>query len=151
MSIASHMRAYGARPLLLGGALVGIVVVSALAVRESMRNARERRAAAEHTVRQYAMFASYLYSTRAYLFARDRALFEAYRFIHPSDPWVRTALPPVAAGLPAIPDTTERCGPRDKWPLYRFRLDLPSRALTYADGRPAPAIDRIIRDSIHVL
>jgi signal transduction histidine kinase len=141
------MRAYGARPLLLGGALLGIVVVSAFAVHESMRNARERKAAAERTVRDYAMFASYLYTTRAYLFARDRALYEAYRPIHPSDPWIRSELPPVTA-LAAIPDTTERCGPSAQWPIYRFRLDLPSRSLTYAGGRPAPQIDAIIRDSI---
>jgi signal transduction histidine kinase len=147
MSITSHMRAYGARPLLLGGALVGIVVVSALAVRDSMRNARERRAAAERTVRDYAMFASYLYTTRAYLFARDRALFQAYVAIHPSDPWIRSELPPVTA-LEAIPDTTERCGPSARWPIYRFRLDLPSRTVTYAGARPAPQIDAIIRDSI---
>src|SRR5688500_20331781 len=96
MSIASHMRAYGARPLLLGGALVGIVVVSALAVRESMRNARERRPAAEHTARQYATFASYLYSTRAHLVARARAVFDADRNTHPSEPCVRSELPPLA-------------------------------------------------------
>jgi len=59
---------------LLGGALLGIVVVSALAVRESMNNAHERRAAAERTVRDYAKFASYLYTTRAYLSARERTL-----------------------------------------------------------------------------
>ena len=141
------MRAYGARPFLLGGALLGIVVVSALAVRESMRNARERKAAAERTVRDYAMFASYLYTTRAYLFARDRALFQAYVAIHPSDPWVRSALPPVTA-LAVIPDTTERCGPSEKWPIYRFRVMMPSRTVTYAGGRPAPQIDTIIRDSI---
>ncbi len=145
------MRAYGARPLLLGGALVGIVVVSALAVRESMHNARERRAAAEHTVRQYAMFASYLYSTRAYLFARDRALGEAYRRIHPSDPWIRSELPPVATALAPVPDTTEHCGPGERWPVYRFRLDLPARTVTYAGGRPPAGIDRIIRDSVPVL
>jgi signal transduction histidine kinase len=148
MSIASHMRAYGARPLLLGGALVGIVVVSALAVRESMRNARERRAAAERTVRDYAMFASYLYATRAYLFARDRAM--AFDRLHPGDPWVRSKLPPVTELAP-IPDTTEKCGPRSKWPVYRFRMDIPSRAITYAGGRPAPEIERIIRDSIPIL
>jgi len=85
MSIASHMRAYGARPFLLGGALLGIVVVSALAVRESMRNAQERKAAAERTVRDYAKFASYLYTTRAYLSARERTLFQAYVAIHPSN------------------------------------------------------------------
>src|SRR4030081_1970057 len=104
MSLTSHMRAYGARPFLLGGALVGIVVVSALAVRESMRNAQERRAAAEHTVRDYARFASYLYATRVYTFARDRATF-AYLVLHPGAPWVRSTLPPVTA-LAAIPDTT---------------------------------------------
>ena len=149
MSITSHMRAYGARPLLLGGALVGIVVVSALAVRESMRNAQERRAAAERTVRDYARFASYLYTTRAYLAALDRANV-AYLAIHPGDPWVRSALLPVTA-LPAIPDTTEKCGPAAKWPIYRFRVDLPSRAVTYAGVPPAPGIDRIIRDSIPTL
>lgn len=140
------MRAYGARPLLLGGALVGIVVVSALAVRESMRNAQERRAAAERTVRDYARFASYLYSTRAYLFARERTVF-AYLPLHPGDPWVRSALPPVTV-LGAIPDTAEKCGPPAKWPIYRFRVDVPSHVVTYAGVRPGPAIDRIIRDSI---
>ena len=147
MSIANKMRAYGARPLLLGAALLGIVVVSALAVGESMRNARERKAAAERTVRDYAMFASYLYTTRAYLFARDRALFQAYQPIHPSDPWIRSQLPPVTA-LAAVPDTTERCGPSANWPIYRFRIDLPARTVSYAGGRPAPAIETIIRDSV---
>jgi signal transduction histidine kinase len=148
MSIASQMRAYGARPLLLGAALVGIVVVSALAVRESMRNAQQRKMAAERTVRDYAMFASYLYTTRAYLFARDRTLFQAYQPIHPSEPWAgRSLLPPVTA-IAAIPDTTERCGPSANWPIYRFRLDLPAKSVTYAGGRPAPQIETIIRDSI---
>src|SRR3954469_15185188 len=150
MSIANKMRAYGARPLLLGGALVGIVIVSALAVRESMRNAQQRRMAAERTVRDYAMFASYIYTTRAYLFARDRTLFGAYAAIHPSDPWIRSQLPPVTA-LAAIPDTTERCGPSQHWPIYRFRLDLPARSLTFAGVRPAPRIEAIIRDSIPTL
>jgi len=140
------MRAYGPRPLVLGGALLGIVVVSALAVQESMRNAQQRKAAAERTVRDYAMFASYLYTTRAYLSARERA-WMAYQAIHPSDPWVRSALPPVTA-IPAIPDTTERCGASEKWPIYRFRVDLPSRSVAYVGGRPAPQIETIIRDSI---
>src|SRR3954468_20035060 len=135
MSIANQMRAYGARPLLLGAALVGIVVVSALAVRESMRNAQQRKMAAERTVRDYAMFASYLYTTRAYLFARDRTLFQAYQAIHPSEPWVRSELPPPTA-IPAIPDTTERCGPSANWPIYRFRVDLPERSVQYAGTRP---------------
>jgi signal transduction histidine kinase len=144
------MRAYGARPLLLGGALLGIVVVSALAVRESMRNAHERRATAERTVRDYAMFASYLYTSRAYTFARDRTVFQAYTAIHPEEPWARSALPPVTA-LAAIPDTTEMCGPRDKWPIYRFRVMMPSRTVTYAGTPPIPQIDTIIRDSIPYL
>ncbi|MFL5489580.1 MAG: sensor histidine kinase [Gemmatimonadaceae bacterium] len=142
------MRSYGARPLLLGGALLGIVVVSALAVRESVRNARERRIIAERTVRDYAKFASYIYTSRAYLFARDRTLFQAYVAIHPSEPWIESALPPVTA-LAAIPDTTERCGPMDKWPIYRFRVLVPSRSVSYAGSiRPARQIEGIIRDSI---
>ncbi len=144
------MRAYGARPLLLGGALLGIVVVSALAVRESMRNAHERRATAERTVRDYAMFASYLYTSRAYTFARDRTVFQAYTAIHPEEPWVESALPPVTALAP-IPDTTEMCGPRDKWPIYRFRVMMPSHTVTYAGTPPPPQIDAIIRDSIPYL
>jgi signal transduction histidine kinase len=147
MSITGHMRAYGARPLLLGGALVGIVVVSALAVRESMRNARERKEAAEGTVRDYAMFASYLYATRTYLFARDRAAAAFDHAVNPGAAWVRTKLPPVTA-LSAIPDTMEHCGPPEKWPIYRFRLDMPARTVTYTGGRPAPRIEAIIRDSI---
>ncbi|MDB4872223.1 MAG: ATP-binding region ATPase domain protein [Gemmatimonadales bacterium] len=140
------MRAYGARPFVLGGALVGIVVVSALAVRESMRNARERRFGAESTVRDYAMFASYIYTTRAYLFARDRTTF-AYQALHPGEPWVRGKLPPPTV-MPPIPDTTEKCGPAAKFPVYRFRLDVPSHAVTYAGVPPGPEVDRIIRDSI---
>jgi signal transduction histidine kinase len=126
---------------------VGIVVVSALAVRESMHISRERREVAEGTVRDYAMFASYLYATRTYLFARDRAAAAFDHAVNPGATWVRGALPPVTA-LAAIPDTMEHCGPSDKWPIYRFRLDLPARTITYAGGRPAPPIDAIIRDSI---
>jgi len=111
-------------------------------------NARERKAAAERTVRDYAMFASYLYSIRAYLFALDHA--RAFDPIHPQTPWLRSKLPPVTA-LAAIPDTMEMCGPRDKWPIYRFRMDMPSRAITYAGGRPVPEIERIIQDSIPIL
>jgi signal transduction histidine kinase len=144
------MRTYGARPLLLGGALLGIVVVSALAVRESMNNARERKAAAERTVRDYAKFASYIYTSRAYSFARERTLFQAYIPIHPGAPWVASALPP-ASVLAPIPDTTEKCGPAAQWPIYRFRVTMPSRAVTYAGSTPAPQIARIIRDSIPVL
>ncbi len=141
------MRTYGARPLLLGGALLGIVVVSALAVRESMINARERKAAAERTVRDYAKFASYIYTSRAYSFARERTLFQAYIPIHPSEPWVASALPP-ASILAAVPDSTEKCGPPAQWPIYRFRVTLPSHSVTFAGSRPAPEIERIIRDSV---
>lgn len=148
MSIYGHMRSYGVRPFVLGGALLGIVVVSALAVRESMVHGRERKTAAERTVRDYAMFASYLYTTRAYLFARERS--RAFDPIHPGDPWVRSQLPPVTA-LAAIPDTMEKCGPREKWPVYRFRVDLPSRAVTYAGVHPVSQIDKIIRNSIPIL
>jgi signal transduction histidine kinase len=133
--------------LLLGAALLGVVVVSALSVRESMKNARERKAAAERTIRDYAMFASYIYTSRAYLFARDRALFQAYVAIHPSEPWVESALPPVTA-LAAIPDTTERCGPMAQWPIYRFKVTVPAHVITYAGGRAPAQLEPIIRDSL---
>ena len=144
MSFINRMRAIGARPLLLGSALLGIVLVSALAVRESMRNAEQRKALAERTVRDYAMFASYLYATRAYLFARDRAN-AAYIAFHLDQPYTRADLPPLSA-IPAVPDTQERCGPN--WSIYRFRIDLPSRSVQYLGVRPQPAVDAIIRDSV---
>ncbi|MFL5509504.1 MAG: sensor histidine kinase [Gemmatimonadaceae bacterium] len=142
------MRAYGARPLLLGAALLGIVIVAALAVRESMRNAEERKAVAERTVKDFAKFASYIYTSRAYLFARDRTLFQAYAALHPSEPWPAGVVLPPPSVIPAIPDTTELCGPMEQWPIYRFRIDLPSRQVQYVGSRPIPAIDAIIRDSI---
>src|SRR4051812_46302451 len=150
MSILRAMRTYGARPLLLGGALLGIVVVSALAVRESMNNARERKAAAERTVRDYAKFASYIYTSRAYSFARERTLFQAYIPVHPSEPWVASALPP-ASVLAAVPDSTEKCGPAAQWPIYRFRVTLPSRTVTFAGAKPSPQIERVIRDTVPML
>ena len=54
------MRAYGARPLLLGGALLGIVIVAGLAALESHRSFVARKALAERTIRDYARFAAYL-------------------------------------------------------------------------------------------
>ncbi|MFN2637609.1 MAG: sensor histidine kinase [Gemmatimonadaceae bacterium] len=147
MSIKSLMRAYGARPFLLGAALLGVVIVSGLAVRDSMRNAQERRVSAERTVRDYAKFAAYLYATRGYLAGRERAML-AYVAIHPGEPWTsRSALPPVTA-LASIPDTTEMCGPRASWPIYRYRVDVPSGAVSYAGPLPPPEIQGIIRDSI---
>ena len=146
MSITGRMRALGARPLLLGSALLGIVVVSALAVRESMRNADERRAQAERTVRDYAKFASYLYATRGYLFALGRVNVSFAAF-HLDQPYTRSELPPPTV-IPAIPDTTERCGPASQWPIYRFRLDIPSGQVQYVGGRPDPVVDAIIRDSL---
>jgi hypothetical protein len=114
-----------------------------------MRIAQERRAVASRTVRDYAKFASYIYTSRAYLFARDRTLFQAYAKLHPSEPWAHNAVLPGPAAIPAIPDTTERCGPSAGWAIYRFRVDLPSRQIQYAGPtRPDPAIEPIIHDSI---
>ena len=138
------MRAYGARPLLLGGALLGIVVVAGLAAMESHRSFVARKATAERTVRDYAMFAAYLYSTRIYLFALQRSN-GAFAAFHPQDPYKRSELPPLTA-IPAIPDTLEQCG--KDWSVYRFRLDLPSRTIQYLGGRPLPAIETVIRDSL---
>jgi signal transduction histidine kinase len=126
------------------------VLGATLGVRESVKSRQAQRIAAEHTVKDYANFAAYLYTTRVYLFARDRALFGAYVPVHPSDPWNRADLPP-ASVLAAIPDTTERCGPPEKFPVYRFRLDLPSRAVTFAGHRPSDQIVNLIRDSVSKL
>ena len=100
-------------------------------------------------MKDYAKFASYLYTTRAYLFARDRTLFQAYAKLHPSERWAHNAVLPGPSAIPAIPDTTERCGPSSGWPIYRFRVDLPSHQIQYAGApRPSAAIETIIRDSI---
>src|SRR3954467_2601821 len=106
MSIISRMRAYGARPLLLGAALLGIVIVAALAVRESMRNAEERKAVAERTVKDFAKFASYIYTSRAYLFAGEGRLSRGYPALHPGEPWPAGVVLPPPSVIPAIPDTT---------------------------------------------
>jgi signal transduction histidine kinase len=144
MSLIRRMRAYGARPLLLGGALLGIVFVAGLAALESHRSFVMRKATAERTVRDYAKFAAYLYATRTYLFALQRVNAN-YRVFHLDQPYVRSELPPLSV-LPAIPDTTEMCG--RNWSIYRFRLDLPARSVQYLGARPSPFIDAIIRDSI---
>ena len=145
MQLIRRMRAYGARPLLLGAALLGIVVVAGLAAMESHRSFVARKATAERTVRDYAMFAAYLYSTRIYLFALQRSN-SAFAAFHPQDPYRgRSELPPLSA-IPAIPDTMEQCG--NNWSIYRFRLDLPSHNVQYLGGRPSPSIERIIRDSL---
>ena len=144
MNFIRRMRAYGARPLLLGGALLGIVIVAGLAALESHRSFVERKAMAERTVRDYAKFAAYLYSTRIYLFARERTIVP-YRTFRNGLTYSRNELPALSV-IPAIPDSTERCGPN--WTPYRFRVDLPARTVQYLGGRPVPAIDAIIRDSI---
>ncbi len=142
------MRAYGARPLLLGGALLGIVVVAGLAAMESHRSFVARKAVAERTVRDYAKFAAYLYATRTYLFARERNIVPSGGFRSDLTYRNRSELPPLTV-LPPVPDTTEQCGPN--WVPYRFRLDLPARTVQYLGGRPYPAIDSIIRDSLPTL
>src|SRR3954471_1155968 len=112
MSMITRVFGRRTRPILLAGALVSIVLGAALGVRESIRSRSEQRAAAEHTMSDYAKFAAYLYTTRAYLFARDRS--RAFDPIHPGDPWTRSALPPVTVLAP-IPDSSEMCGPREKF------------------------------------
>ncbi|HUQ98949.1 MAG TPA: HAMP domain-containing sensor histidine kinase [Gemmatimonadaceae bacterium] len=145
MSMITSVFGRRTRPILLAGALVSIVLGATLGVRESVRTRREQRAAAEHTMSDYANFAAYLYTTRAYLFARDRS--RAFDPIHPGWPWLKKDLPP-ATVLAAIPDTTEMCGPPGKFPVYRFRLDMPERTVTFAGTPPPPRVAAFIRDSV---
>ncbi|HEY0527559.1 MAG TPA: HAMP domain-containing sensor histidine kinase [Gemmatimonadaceae bacterium] len=148
MSMITRIRGHRTRPILLAGALLSIVLGAVLGVRESVRAHHAQQESARHTVTDYANFAAYLYTTRAYLFARDRALFGAYVPIHPSDPWVRSKLPPPTA-LAMVPDTTERCGPAQSWPIYRFRMDMDTHALTFAPGyQPDARVLALIRDSV---
>jgi signal transduction histidine kinase len=146
MSMITRILGRRTRPILLAGALISIVLGAALGVRESVRTRKAQRAAAEHTISDYADFAAYLYTTRAYLFARDRS--RAFDPIHPGMPFPgRADLPPVTA-LSAIPDTTERCGPPEKFPVYRFRMDLPARTITFAGAAPPEHAVTFIRDSV---
>jgi signal transduction histidine kinase len=138
------MRSYGARPLLLGGALLGIVLVAGMAAMESHRSFLARRATAERTVRDYAKFAAYLYATRTYLFALERSN-GAFPMFHSQSPYKRSELPPLSV-ISARPDTLEECG--KGWSVYRFRLDLPARTVQYLGGRPLTAVDAFIRDSL---
>lgn len=145
MKLIRRMRAYGARPLLLGGALLGIVIVAGLAAMESHRSFVARKATAERTVQDYAKFAAYIYGTRIYLFALERSN-GAFATFHSQQPYKRSELPPLSA---IKPDTMEKCG--KDWPVYRFRLELPSRSVQYLGGQPLPAVETIIRDSLPVL
>ena len=94
------------------------------------------------------MFASYIYTiARVPLCAGSHAVRRIYKAIHPSEPWVRSALPPVTA-LAATPDTTERCGPSREVADLRFRVICRrGRSPTPADD-PRRQIEAIIRDSL---
>jgi signal transduction histidine kinase len=50
--------------------------------------------------------------------------------------------------IPAIPDTGEACAHSRDFPIYRFRLDLPSGALSIVGGTPSSEAMQLIRDSI---
>ena len=121
--------------ILVGVTLAMIVGGAALALRDALRAAREQRIAAQRTLDAYAHFASYLFSTRVYLMARERTVLQAFVKLGPDDPW-SGPLPPVTV-IPAIPDTGEACAHSKSFPIYRFRLDLPSRALSVIGGTPS--------------
>ncbi|HEY8310010.1 MAG TPA: HAMP domain-containing sensor histidine kinase, partial [Gemmatimonadaceae bacterium] len=50
--------------------------------------------------------------------------------------------------IPAIPDTGEACAHTKSFPIYRFRLELPSGTLTTAGGTPSAEALQLIRDSL---
>jgi signal transduction histidine kinase len=134
------------RTILVELTLAVIVGGAALSLRDAIRSARAQRAAAQRTLDAYAHFASYLYETRVYLMARERTVLQAFVKLGPDDPWTGPLPPPTI--IPAIPDTGETCARSPLWKIYRFRMDLPSRALTFVGGTPIPAAMRLIRDSI---
>src|SRR5665213_166414 len=136
----------GLRMILVGVTLAMIVGGAALALRDAFRSAREQRVAAQRTLDAYAHFASYLFSTRVYLMARERTVLQAFVKLGPDDPW-SGPLPPVTV-IPAIPDTGEACAHSKSFPIYRFRLDLPSGALSVIGGTPSAEAMHLIRDSI---
>jgi signal transduction histidine kinase len=137
------------RTILVGVTLATIVGGAALSLRDAIVAARAQREAAQRTLDAYAHFASYLYSTRVYLMARERTVLQAFRKLGLDDPWVGPLPSPTV--IPAIPDTGEACARSRQWEIYRFRMDLPSRALTIVGAAPSAAALRLIRDSIPAL
>ncbi|HEY7898795.1 MAG TPA: HAMP domain-containing sensor histidine kinase [Gemmatimonadaceae bacterium] len=146
MFVTAQPKLKGLRTILVGVTLAMIVGGAALALRDAIRSAREQRDAAQRTLDAYAHFASYLFSTRVYLMARERTVLQAFVKLGPDDPW-SGPLPPVTV-IPAIPDTGEACAHLKSFPIYRFRLDLPSLALTVVGGTPSSEALHLIRDSI---
>lgn len=134
------------RTILVGVTLAMIVGGAALALRDAIQSAQRQREAAQRTLDAYAHFASYLYETRIYLRARERTVLQAFVKLGPDDPWTGPLPPPTI--IPAVPDTGEACARSPEWKIYRFRMDLPSRALTVVGGTPIPAAMKLIRDSI---
>ena len=134
------------RTILVGVTLAMIVGGAALSLRDAVQSARQQREAAQSTLNAYAHFASYLYETRIYLRARERTVLQAFVKLGPDDPWTGPLPPPTI--IPAVPDTGEACARSPQWKIYRFRLDLPSGALTVVGGTPIPAAMKLIRDSI---
>ncbi len=134
------------RTILVVVTLAMIVGGAALSLRDAVAASRRQREAAQRTLNAYAHFASYLYETRIYLRARERTVLQAFLKLGPDDPWTGPLPPPTI--IPAIPDTGEACARSPEWKIYRFRLDLPSKALTIVGGTPIPEAMRLIRDSL---
>jgi signal transduction histidine kinase len=146
MFVTNRPKLKGTRTILIGLTLVMIIGGAALALRDAFRAARQQREAAQRTLDAYAHFASYLFSTRVYLMARERTVLQAFVKLGPDDPW-SGPLPPVTV-IPAVPDTGEACAHVKSFPIYRFKLELPSRQLTVIGGTPSAEAMHLIRDSI---
>lgn len=146
MFVTARPKLKNLRTTLIGVTLALIVGGAALALRDAVRASREQREAAKRTLDAYARFASYLFATRVHLMARERTVLQAFVKLGPDDPWTGP-LPPVTV-IPAIPDTGEACAHSKQFPIYRFRLDIPSGALTIVGGTPSAQAMHLIRDSI---
>lgn len=134
------------RTILVVATLAMIVGGAALSLRDALSAAKEQRTETRRTLDAYAHFASYLFATRVYLDARDRTVMQAFARLHPEEPWSGPLPPPSV--IPAVPDTSEVCAHAKDWPIYRFRMDFPSRSVTFIGGMPAPVAMSLIRDSI---
>ncbi len=123
-SYSSSRRRQSIRKAAVSGAIAVMIAGAAVAAVDSYNAAGAQREAAARALHDYAVFASYTYAQNAYAYARDQAA-NAYAGLSGFSPGPLEPMPPETIVLSPI----ESCDSRTRPELYRFRLDLPSRAL----------------------